>query len=280
MLLFIGSYVSSCTVTTAPEGKPMASVGEKILSESELSNVIPSDLAPEDSALIALEYIKKWVRQELMIQKANENLSPEQKNLSKEIDEYRNSLIIYKYKNALLSEQLDTAVTTQQIEQYYYNNADNFRLNSNIVKGVYVKIKIGVAKPGEMKKMVADNSPEGMIALREYCLQHAESIDVFTEKWIDFKLLRAKLPNEIENPKEMLMHTNIVEQKDDNYYYIANIHDYQLQNGTAPIEYVSENIKNLILNKRKIEFLQQVEENVYKEGLRQNKFKIYTDTGL
>jgi hypothetical protein len=280
MLMLIGWYFSSCTATSAPEAKPVARVGEKVLTESELLNVIPSGLAPEDSALIALEYIKKWVRQELMIQKANENLSPEQKNLSKEIDEYRNSLIIYKYKNALLSEQLDTAVTTQQIEQYYYNNTDNFRLNSNIVKGVYVKIRLDIAKPGELKKMVADNSTEGMIALREYCLQYAESFDLFTENWIDFKLLQAKLPHEIENPREMLTHTNMIEQKDDIYYYIVNIHDYELQNGAAPIEYMSENIKNLILNKRKIEFLQQVEENVFKEGLRQNKFKIFTKTEI
>jgi hypothetical protein len=45
----------------------------------------------------------------------------------------------------------------------------------------------------------------------------------------------------------------------------------------APVEYVETDIKNLILNKRKIEFLKQIEENIYKEGIRQNKFKIYTE---
>jgi len=230
--------------------------------------------------MLANEYIRKWIRQELMIQKANENLSSEQKNLSKEIDEYRNSLIIYKYKNALLNEQLDTVVSTRQVEQYYYSNTDNFKLNSNIVKGVYVKIKLDIAKPGELKKMVTNNSAEGLIALREYCVQYAESFELFTDQWIDFKLLRNKLPLEIENPNELLLRTNVIEKKDDNYFYIAGIHDFHSQNESAPIEYVNENIKNLILNKRKIEFLQQIEENVFKEGLRNKKFKIYTNTVL
>jgi hypothetical protein len=280
MLLFIGCFISLCTTSTTPDGTPLARVGEKVLTETELFNVIPSDLAPNDSAMLAHEYIRKWVRQELMIQKANENLSAEQKDLSKEIDEYRNSLVIYKYKNALLSEQLDTVVSTQQIEQYYYSNTDNFKLNSNIVKGVLVKIKIDIAKPSELKKLIANNSPEGLIALKEFCLQYYESFDLFTEQWTDFKLLRNKLPIEIENPKEVLLRTNIIEQKDDIFFYIAGIYDYKLQNESAPIEYIGNNIRNLILNKRKIEFLQQVEENVFKEGLRNNKFKIYTNTTL
>ena len=62
---------------------------------------------------------------------------------------------------------------------------------------------------------------------------------------------------------------------DSNYYYLVSIQDYKLKNELAPIEYVKDNIKNLILNRRKIDFLKQMEDNVYKEGIRKNKFKIY-----
>jgi methionine salvage enolase-phosphatase E1 len=85
------------------------------------------------------------------------------------------------------------------------------------------------------------------------------------------------LPIEIEDPAQELKRNNLIEQKDAENYYMVSIQNYQLQNEPAPIEYVQDNIRNLILNQRKIQFLQQIEENVYKEGLRQNKFKIFVE---
>ena len=272
-----GLLAVQCTRPETPGESPVARVGEKVLLQTDIKQIVPLGLSPVDSAAIAGEYIKKWVRQELLIQKANENLSAEQKDLTREIEEYRNSLIIYKYKNALLSEQMDTVVTQYQIEQYYNTNADNFKLTSNIVKGVFIKIPLGIAKPNELKKMIDDNSEQGITALKEYCIQFAVSFDFFTDKWVAFRMVRRYLPTEIEDVSQVLKRNNLIEQKDAGYYYMVSIQDYQLQNEPAPIEYVQDNIRDLILNQRKIQFLQQIEENVYKEGLRQNKFKIFVE---
>jgi hypothetical protein len=264
-----------CGQTDDPGDQPVAQVGTKILKHSELVQIIPDELPSEDSIKLADEYIRKWIRQELLIQKANENLTPEQKDLSKEIDEYRNSLIIYKYKNALLGEQMDTTVTNEQIETYYNNNTENFRLNTNIVKGIFMKIPANVVNSRNLKKMLDDTSDEGIAALREYCVQYAKNYDFFTDNWVSFRKVRNNLPYEIDNPEELLRQKSVIEQKDSEFYYVVSIFDYRLQNEIAPIEYVKENIKTLILNKRKVELLQQIEENVYKEGVRQNKFKIF-----
>jgi hypothetical protein len=123
--------------------------------------------------------------------------------------------------------------------------------------------------------MVDDTSNEGINGLRQYCIQYAKSFDFFADNWVDFDMVKNNLPSEIIDSKQFLDRNNQIEQKDSNYYYLVSIQDYKLLNDLAPIEYVENNIKNLILNKRKIEFLKQVEENVYKEGVRQNKFKIY-----
>lgn len=266
-----------CTRPVTPAELPVAKVGEKVLLLTDVRQIVPAGISPADSTLIADEYIKKWIRQELMIQKANENLSAEQKDLKQEIEEYRNSLIIYKYKNALLSEQMDTAVSTQQIEQYYNTNSDNLKLTTNIVKGIFIKIPVSIAKPSEIKNMIDDNSEEGINALKQYCIQYAKSFEFFTDKWFEFRLVRRFLPVEIEDPVQELKSNNLIEQKDNEYYYIVSIQDYKIQNEPAPIEYVQDNIKNLILNQRKIQFLQQIEENVYKEAMRQNKFKIFKE---
>lgn len=277
VLILSGILFLQCSKTEVVNEVIVAQVGEKKLLQSELSKIIPTNLEEEDSSLMAGDYIRKWVKQELLIKKANENLTLEQKNLTKEIEEYRNSLIIYKYKNELMNQQMDTLVTQQQIEQYYNANPDNFKLNSNIVKAIFIKIPKDVANPKLLKELVDDNSEEGINALREYCIQYAKGFDFFADNWVDFEIVKNNIPGEILDTKQFLARNNQIELKDSNYYYLVSIQDYKLQNDLAPIEYVENNIKNLILNKRKIEFLKQVEENVYKEGVRQNKFKIYNE---
>jgi len=273
----LGLLLINCTKTNVVNDEVVAQVSEKKLFQSDLSQILPSDLEEQDSMLMADEYVRKWVKQELLIQKANENLTLEQKNLDKEIEEYRNSLIIYKYKNELMNQQMDTLVTARQIEQYYNANHDNFQLNNNIVKAIFIKIPNDVANPKLLKELVDDNSSEGVNGLREYCIQYAKGFDFFNDNWVNFEIVKKNIPGDINDEKQFLARNNQIELKDLNYYYLVSIQDYKLQNELAPIEYVKDNIKNLIINKRKIEFLKQVEENVYKEGVRQNKFKIYKE---
>jgi hypothetical protein len=276
MVIFLASVLLlQCTKNEEVNDMVIAEVGEKKLYQSDLSQIIPKEIEGQDSLLMANDYIRKWVKQELLIQKANENLTLEQKNLTKEIEEYRNSLIIYKYKNELMNQQMDTMVTKTQIEQYYNANPDNFKLNSNIVKAIFIKIPIDIANIKQIKELVDDSSEEGKNGLREYCIQYAKSFDFFNDNWVNFDIVKNNIPEEIADDKRFLESSNQIELKDSNYYYLVTIQDYKLQNELSPVEYVENNIKNLILNKRKIEFLKQVEENIYKEGVRQNKFKIY-----
>lgn len=264
----------NCADSGNPDEKIIAQVGDNKLLQRELTEIIPQGMEKEDSSLLADDYIKKWVKQELVIQKANENLSPSQRDVTKELKEYRNSLIIYKYKNELMRQRMDTVVTEKQIEQYYFLNPANFNLDKNIVKAIYLKIPNEVANPDLLKSMVENNSGEGLDELRDYCLQYAKAFNIFTDNWVDFEVLNKNLPIDITDAERFLKNKNQIELKDSAYYYLVSIQDYKLKNEAAPLEFVENNIKNLILNQRKIEFLKQVEENIYKEGIRQNKFKI------
>lgn len=277
LICLTGVLVIQCSNSEDTDDRIVAQVGEKKLFQSEISKIIPAEIIDQDSVQMAGDYIRKWVKQELLINKANENLTLEQKNLTKEIEEYRNSLIIYKYKNELMNQQMDTIVTQRQIEQYYNTNPDNFKLNRNIVKAIFIKIPNDVANPKLLKELVDDTSEEGINALREYGIQYAKGFDFFNNNWVDFEIVKRNIPEEITDERQFLSRNNQIELKDSIYYYLVSFQDYKLQNEVAPIEYVENNIKNLILNRRKIEFLKQVEENVYKEGIRQNKFKIYSE---
>lgn len=253
----------------------VAKVGDNKLYLTELSKIVPVGMNKEDSTIIADDYIKKWVKQELLIQKANENLPQEQKDVSRELMEYRNSLIIYKYKNELMKQRMDTTVTNDQIEKYYNEHPDNFNLNTDIVKAIFVKIPNDVANPNQLKSLLENTSDEGLEELKEYCLQYAKGFNIFMDHWVDFEMIKKNLPPAMNDTQLLLSGKKQIETKDSIYYYIVSIQDYRMKNQIAPLEYVEDNIRNLILNQRKITFLKGVEENIYKEGIRQNKFTIY-----
>lgn len=267
--------VFGCSNTKNSNDKVLAEVGSKKLYLSDVSAVLPNDLDLADSSLMADDYIKKWVKQELMLLKAEENLSSQQKNLEKEIEEYRNSLIIYKYKNNLMAQRMDTTVSETEINDYYENNTDNFKLNTNIVKAIFIKIPDDLSNPGQLKEMCNDTTNTGINELREYCMQYAKLFDIFTDHWVDFRLVTQNLPEQVENSGQFLRQNSVIEMNDSDYYYLVSIVDYKLKNDQAPREYVRDNIKNLILNRRKIDFLKELESTIYSEGLRKNNFKIY-----
>ncbi len=273
LIIMILTLLGSCSGNL--EDNPVATVGDKALYQSNIKEILPKNCSPEDSILLVNEYINKWVKEELMVQKADENLTAEQKDVNKELQAYRNSLLIYKYKNELIKQHMDTLVTSSEIEEYYNQHPDNFNLNRSIVKAVFVAIPSDIANPEIIKELLKDTSEEGIAELREYCGQYAKKVEIALDHWIDFQVLKRNFPVEIEDTQKFLREKTVHELNDSNYYYIVSIHDYKLTNDLAPIEFVENNIKNLILNQRKIEFLKEIEKNIYNEGVRKNKFKIY-----
>lgn len=256
------------------EGEAVASVGSSKLYQKDVTSVIPNDIGREDSILMAEDYIKKWIKQELLLQKAEENLSDDEKDVSKQLEEYRKSLILYRYKNAMMKQRMDTTVTEEKIQDYYNENTEKFLLNKNIVKAIFIKMPSDFANPDLLKEMCSDTSTEGIIELRDYCLQYAKVFDIFTERWVDFQLVAKNIPQTIDNPEQFLKNNQIIERTESDFYYLVSIQDYKLKNEEAPLEYVADNIKSLILNRRKIDFLKQLENNIYAEGIEKNKFEI------
>jgi hypothetical protein len=264
-----------CEQKNGDSDKVVAEVGNKKLFLSEVAAVIPNNLEPEDSAAMADDYVRKWVRQELVLQKAEENLSSDLKNVTRELEEYRNSLIIFRYKNELMAQRMDTTVTDSEITEYYAQNPENFKLAKTIVKAVYIKIPVELANPSMLKELTSDTSAPGISDIRDYCLQYAKSFAIYTDRWIELDALMQHIPISIENPDSFLPRNQIIEHSDSSYYYFVAIQDYLLRNEQAPVDYVRDNIKSLILNRRKIEFLKKVEDNIFREGMNKNNFKIY-----
>lgn len=275
LVLAAAVWCAGCGGNILNDDNAVAEVGHKKLYLSEVASVIPNDLDNRDSSLLADDYIKKWIRKELMLQKAEENLSIDLKNVNRELEEYRNSLIIFRYKNELMAQRMDTTVSNNEILEYYSDHAENFKLNRDIVKAVFMKIPAEYANPAELKEMSIDASPEGIGEIRDYCLRYAKGFNIFTDRWVNLERVMSNIPTNIENTEQFLRQNQYIEYSDSSYFYLIAIHDYMLRNELAPEDYVKEDIKSLILNRRKIEFLKELEDKIFQEAINRNSFKIY-----
>lgn len=273
-IVFLAIVLTACNLFV-DSGEPVVKVGNKVLTMKELSGNIPNYLDATDSSLWADDYIKKWIQRELLLLKAEEKLTPEMKDVSKELEEYRSSLIVFRYKNELMKQKLDTTVKNSDIQKYFDDHRESFILNRNIVKAIYIKVPVEVSSPENIKDLCATGNPEKKAKLDEYCMTYAKAYDRFNDQWVAADQVLKYTPVEITNQDNFLQRNHFIESSDMNYYYIVCIRDYRLSGQVSPIEYVQNDITNLILSKQKIEYLKQIEKEIYKEGIDNNKVKLF-----
>ncbi|MBN2596508.1 MAG: hypothetical protein JXR82_06945 [Marinifilaceae bacterium] len=273
LLLFVILY--SCNSNKSKNDKPVAKVNDNILYLSTVKEVIPNGISKEDSLLIAQNYTHQWIKKQLIISKAELNLSEEDKDVSKMVEDYRSSLIIHKYQQQLIEQKIDTLVSQFEIENYYRNYSANFILNRNILKALYIKVPIPVPNLSEVQKLYKSEKEDDWSELEDYCFQNATKFDNFSDRWIYAQELLNKLPGSIKDEDKFLKHTKYYETSDSTHHYFVKIQEFELKDNLAPLPFVKEDIKKILLNKRKIQFIKNLEENIYRDAESKNKFKIY-----
>lgn len=274
LLIFVVIFYS-CNQNKTENDKPVAKVNNKTLYLSTISSIIKDDTKKEDSILIAENYIHQWIKKQLIISKAELNLTEEDKDVSKMVEDYRSSLIIHKYQQQLIEQKIDTLISQFEIENYYKDYSANFILNRNIIKALYIKVPIPVPSLKKVQKLYKSEKEDDWDELEDYCFQNATKFDNFNDCWISAQELLNKLPGNISNEDRFLRNTKYYETTDSTYHYFIKIEEFKLRNNLAPLPFVKGNIKKILLNKRKIQFIKNLEENIYRDAESKNKFKIY-----
>ena len=80
---------------------------------------------------------------------------------------------------------------------------------------------------------------------------------------------------QISQPSRYLRYNRNIETTDSLYRYFLHVSDHLPEGEVAPIEMVWDDITTIILNKRKIEFFMDLEQQVYNDGVNRNQFEIY-----
>ena len=253
----------------------LARVQDDYLYESEIKGLVSPGTAAADSITIVKNYIDSWIRKKLLVEQARKNLPEGKLDFTSQLEEYENSLIIYSYENALVDQKLDTVVTAEEIESYYNLNLNNFLLKENIVKMQYVKLPVTSTQIRQVKKLLEADDPVSLTQLSELCEKQAADYFLDSENWLSFSEVLREIPVKTYNQEEFLKANRNFEYQDSSFVYIIRIRDFRVKDNVSPMSYEEARIRNIILNKRKIDLINNMRRDVYNEAVRKNDFEIY-----
>jgi hypothetical protein len=248
--------LSSCTgLKKANNETPIARVYDDYLYPSSIKDLIPPGIREEDSVRITRRIIEEWVRDRLLLKQAEMNLPENMKNVDRQVDEYRTSLLIFKYKQNLLNQNLDSLIEENEIVKYYTDNSSNYVLESDIVQIRWVKIPLSAPDIYQVRRWYRSDNEEYQESLREYCSQYAESYTLNDTTWYHFSDILDKTPLNIDNPSRYLNYNTNIEVRDSAFYYFIRIKDRKKEGELKPLSMVRDNIHAVLLNKRKLEYM-------------------------
>lgn len=253
---------------------PIAKVKGHTLYLDELTAILPAEISAEDSAMMADSYVTKWATQMLLLDKAELNLTDADKDVSEQLEEYRRSLILYLYEKQLITKLLDTTVTDQQIEEYYNHNKDNFELQDNIVRAVFVKLSRNSKDVEKVKKLCRSEKEDDRHDLEEYCSQHAVSFHLNDQQWVPFNELLGQLPKTNYLNVNYFSLYNFAYVQDSTAHYLIDVKEMKYKDSVSPLDFEKQNIRNILLNQRKLQLIQKVEKDIFQEAVSKNQFEI------
>ncbi|MBO3117835.1 peptidyl-prolyl cis-trans isomerase [Winogradskyella sp. DF17] len=267
----------SCDFFEPKEDKiPVARVNETYLYTDDVEDVVPLGASRQDSTLIMNAYINRWAKQLLLMEGALQNLPERQQiEFSKLIDQYKSDLYTKAYLEALVKKSIDTLVDPEEAEQFYEVNKESYKLNDDLIKFRYISMPLNPINLDTIKKRFKRFEQKDQ--------RYLDSISVQFKSYLLNDSIWVKLSNVVDkvsvvnanNKEQLLKKTNFLQLKDSINLYLMQVNDVRLRNDYAPLEYVNSSIQQIVINKRKLELIKQLENEITKDAIKNKQFEIY-----
>ena len=276
-ILVLTLLLSSCTFfNKTDERVPVARVNDTFLYFDDIKDLVSEGITKDDSTIVVQNYIKNWATQQLFVDGAILNLSEtKQESFNKLVKQYKNDLYTKAYIEALVKRNIDTVVPIKKAQAYYDLNKEVFKLNEELLKFRYIHVDENMINFEDIKTKFKRFNKEDKIELDSISIQF-KSYSLNDSIWIKVKQVIDKIPSiTSENKNELLKKSNFVQLKDSLGVYLMQINDVLLRNDTAPLEYVKSTINQIVINKRKLELIRELEKDITKDAIKNKQFEIY-----
>src|SRR5690606_18563303 len=255
--------------------KPVARSFDQFLYPEDLKGVVPAGVTGDDSTQLVRAYIEQWLRQQALLYHAQRNVDINTERLNKQVENYKNGLIVYEYEQALVSQKLDTVVTDDEIWQYYDARPDLFILQQPILKRSYIRLRTNAPELDRVKRLLVSSNFEEQDLLAKYCAMYASGYALLDTSWHYVDDLVKEIPLAQIDEEDYGQIGRIFEIIENNELYLIILHDSKLREARSPLPLVRGQVRNLILNKRKIDLIDRMQRSIVADAREKNNIEIY-----
>jgi len=223
---------------------------------------------------MANNIIEEWATSKLLILNAQINLTESERiEIESKSEKYRENLIISEYKNKISKNNPDTLISKNEIEFFFNANNENFKLYEEIIKGRYVKLNLNAFNIDEIKRRfrrynVSDKYFFDSISIQllNYYLNDST--------WTNKKLFFKKIPSLETDEIERISKNNLFYVKQDSLaLYLIKINNYKKADDYAPLDYIYSRIKDVIINKKRIDYLNKIDKELIGDAIINNLYE-------
>ena len=274
VLFFV--FLLSCNLNNELDKNIIAKVGDKTLTFEELLEKVPNNIERLDSTVVVNEIINNWALNELLIKNAEMNLSELVKNrLKKNSNEYYNNLLVNTYKKKIASVNSDTLINKKDIAEYYETNMNNFVLYEDIVQARYIRLNKNNFNINEIKRRFRRFNRDDIIFFDSISLQllnYSLNDSIWINKDLFFKKINVLDDEEIDR---IVKKTLYIVKEDSLDVYLVKINRFKGINDKAPLTYIYKRIEELIINKKKVDFIKNFDKEIIENAKQENIFKVF-----
>ncbi len=254
----------------------VAEVEGNKLRLSELELLSTKGMNSADSSAIINRYVQSWIRKQLMIREASKAMAYDEAEINRKLLDYKYTLMVYEFEKAYLEDNLDENIPFSEIEEYYNSNQKNFSLKEIIVRCNFLKMDKSSNQNRNLDRLLSESEGKQSEAINDIALKYANNYFLEDATWIRFEdiIINTPLANH-PNKVGLLKSNNLITVEDEKYKYFFRILEYKLQDQIPPVEFVSEEISKILVNKRRVSLVEQLQKNIYNSALENNEFKIY-----
>ncbi|CEN43567.1 hypothetical protein [Capnocytophaga canimorsus] len=285
---------ASCQYFVQEEPKhAIARVGEQYLFASDIAAIMPKKYTTEDSINIVKNHINNWAINQLLLENAQRNIPEDKKaHFEKLVDEYRSDLYTNAYKEILINNAIDTIINKQDMSYFYEKNKDIFTLNESLIKLRYVQFpkredntkakKMTLKQKREIEKQNnwQQKVREQFKRFNQQDIKELDSISIQfpaiylnDSTWVKTESVIKRFPFLDKNINES--RNFFIEHKEDDQVYLIQVKDVLRISEQAPMDYMENALKQIILNQRKLEFVKKLETDILNSGIKKKQFEIY-----
>ncbi|GJM33677.1 MAG: hypothetical protein DHS20C18_26780 [Saprospiraceae bacterium] len=257
------------------EDRLLAKVQNKSLYLSEMDGMFPLGTTSEDSSLIINAYLSRWIKDALLLYEAERNI-PSDLNIDKLVRDYRASLIRHNYEQIIVEQRLDSTVSQAELTAFYEENKEQYQLETPIIRCYFIKVPLPVPESSKLRRLWNSSSMGAFHSLSKYCDEHAEAQLLEDSVWYNVEKIAMELP------KGTLTADNVgskreFTQRDGKYQYYFRLFELKKRKDIAPLSYIEDQARKVILHNRKIKLLQEAKEELYDRESRRDNIQVFVE---